>query len=529
MRINLIFDIYYLIFENLRYDKYTLFSCVLLNKEISKLVTSILWKNPYISFSKISQYQLALLTRTYLLCINEQEKLYLKNKRLSLPIFKKTTFDYGSYIEELLHSDILYNSILYWILLEYEKQSKKQINNFIKNNYYKNNHIQSYIFNSLYHMFINNGRIKSLGISNNTVKILDKFDRMLFKYNLNVSTLTQLTIYLKDEDKMNIISINIVLNIISKYCHNIKSIKIYNFMTFTNQNKLKLINLQEIINKQNNLYKIEFLSPEKNIYINRIIQNFSSNNSLIEIVIEGIDFSKNEALKNIASLNLLKYLTLRKCKGISILNYEILLKSGITLDSLNFMNNEFSLALILSICKFLKVMKTNQLDDDSIHFIINNCINSLILLDIEINTITESLFYDLIIKSKLKHLKIMFYNEFSNKVILDLANYLPDNLKYLGLFTFKEFDVFLLRNFLIGLKTNIETLEIFGCSNCLISYLSNIKNKHLNILIINNKLAKCKDHWSCFDNNLRKRLDERTTLFKDMKEEIENFSYNNNY
>src|SRR5581483_4095558 len=42
------------------------------------------------------------------------------------------------------------------------------------------------------------------------------------------------------------------------------------------------------------------------------------------------------------------------------------------------------------------------------------------------------------------------------------------------------------------------------------------------------KLAKCKDCWSCFDNNLRKRLEERTTLFKDMKEEIENFSYNNN-
>ena len=61
----------------------------------------------------------------------------------------------------------------------------------------------------------------------------------------------------------------------------------------------------------------------------------------------------------------------------------------------------------------------------------------------------NNIFYNLIIKSKLKHLKIMFYNEFDNKIILDLANYLPKNLNYLGLFTFKEFEIFLLRNFLI--------------------------------------------------------------------------------
>ena len=227
-------------------------------------------------------------------------------------------------------------------------------------------------------------------------------------------------------------------------------------MTFTNQNKLKLINLQEFIYKQNNLCKIEFLSPEKNIYINRILLKFTFlNNSLIEIVMEGIDFSKNETLKSLVSLNLLKSLTLRKCKGISRLNYELLLKSKITLDTLNFINNEFSLEIILSIGKFLKVLKTNQLDDDSIHFIINNCLNSLIILDIELNTIEESIFYNLIIKSKLKHLKIMFYNEFDNKIILDLANYLPKNLNYLGLFTFKEFEIFLLRNFtfdLIGIR-----------------------------------------------------------------------------
>ena len=63
----------------------------------------------------------------------------------------------------------------------------------------------------------------------------------------------------------------------------------------------------------------------------------------------------------------------------------ILLKSKITLNTLNFINNEFSLEIILSIGKFLKVLKTNQLDDDSINFIINNCLDSLIILDIELN------------------------------------------------------------------------------------------------------------------------------------------------
>ena len=489
MQNKLIFDIYYIIFKNLQYDKNTLFSCVLLNKEISRLVTSILWKNPYIIYSKLTQYQLALLTRTYLLCINKKAKFYLKNKCLRLSIFKKTTFDYYCYIEEILNIDILYNSIIYWILLEYEKYSKDQINNYIKINCFKNLQIQYPIFNSLYYMFINNGKIKSLAISKDTVKIKDKFDRMLFKNDLNISTLTQLIIYLKDEkNKMDKNSLNIILKIIAKYCHNINNIKIYNFMAFTNQKTLNFSNLKEIIKIQKKLYKIEFLSPEQNIYINRIMSNFRLNNSLIDIVIEEIDFSNNATLKNLTSLNLLKSLTLRKCKGISILNFEILSKSEITLDTLKFENNYFSLILILSICKYLKVLKTNQLDDDSINFIINNCLNSLKLLDIEINTITDILFYDLIIKSKLKHLKIMFYNEFNKKIIIDLANYLPKNLKYLGLFTFKEFEIDSLRNFLINLKTNIDILEIFGCNNYLINCLSTIKNIRSNLLIINNKV-----------------------------------------
>ena len=41
---------------------------------------------------------------------------------------------------------------------------------------------------------------------------------------------------------------------------------------------------------------------------------------------------------------------------------------------------------------------------------------------------------------------------------------------------------------------------------------------------VEGKLAKCKDRWSCFDNNLRKRMEERTTLFTEMKEEFKNFN-----
>ena len=55
----------------------------------------------------------------------------------------------------------------------------------------------------------------------------------------------------------------------------------------------------------------------------------------------------------------------------------------------------------------------------------------------------------------------MFYNELDNKIILDLANYLPKNLNYLGLFTFKEFEIFLLRNFLNSLKTKYKNFRNF--------------------------------------------------------------------
>lgn len=42
------------------------------------------------------------------------------------------------------------------------------------------------------------------------------------------------------------------------------------------------------------------------------------------------------------------------------------------------------------------------------------------------------------------------------------------------------------------------------------------------------KLLKCKNSWSSFDNNSRRVVEERISLFKEMKEELESVAYDNN-
>lgn len=505
------YDVFPIIIGYLQHDKNTLFSCILVNRTMSILGIPLLWKNPFSSdesYNTINNYQTALLMRTYLSCFTEEERKYLTNKEVKIRNYRKPIFDYINFMKEILICETLYDSIICWILLEYYDYTKERLND-IKNleqiNEYK---MQYSLINSLYHIIFKKNKIKSLKISLYSIKFIDSIDYQFFKNtNISLSNLNNLIINLKDDcnnnnnNNENQQSIEILLDMIKKWCYNIKYIKIMNLLVFDNK---RIPKIQEIVNQQKNLLKLELFTSSnqnnENIVINDTLKSLRDHNNkfLTEIEIHDIDFSDNSILEGLISVNSLKSLLLSRCKGISIDNNYILYNSLIILKRLIFVNNKFPLEFIIStIGKSLKQLKTNQLDEESSNLIFKHCSKTLTHLELEINLNVQNIFYNLVKNLKLIHLKINCYKESMGIILNDLGSYLPKTLKYLGLIGLFNCNVKHLENLLSNCNIDLESLEIYGSINynILVIILNHImKNKNFKSLIIDNNL-NCRD-WN---------------------------------
>ncbi|GES84243.1 GMC oxidoreductase [Rhizophagus clarus] len=498
------YDIFPIIIEYLRHDRNTLFSCILVNRIMSTLGIPLLWKNPFSSdgsYNTINNYQSALLMRTCLSCLTEEERKYLTDKDIKIGNFQKPIFDYINFMKEILFCYPLSNSIICWILMEYYNYTKEKLNNIKNLNQINEYKIQNSLINSLYHIIFKKNMIKSFGISIYTIKFIDSTDYQFFMDSkISLSNLNHLVIYLKDEcndnnNDINQQSFNFLLDMIKKWCYNITYIKITNLLVF---NDHKISKIQEIVNQQKKLQKLDLTSSSNNIVINDTLKSLRghNNNFLTEMEISDTDLSDNLILEGLISVNSLKSLLLIRCKGISIDNIYILYNSLIILKKLIFFSNEFSLGLIIStIGKSLKELKTNQLDEESSEFILHYCTESLTHLELE-----------------------------SIGIILnDLGFYLPKSLKYLGLiglFTHKNLNVEHLENLLSNCNIDLESLEIYGSINfnilvIILNYI--MKNKNFKSLIIDN--LNCKE-WK----------DPELSLLKDIRRyDIEEASDIGNY
>jgi hypothetical protein len=509
------YDVYPIIIGYLQHDRKTLFSCVLVNRTMSILGMPLLWKNPFSSdesYNTINNYQSALLMRTYLTCFTDEERKYLKNKGVKIRNFRKPIFDYISFMKEIIFCDLLYESINCWILMEYYNYGEKRLNDIKNLNQINEYKIQYSLINSLYHIIFKKNMIKSLGISIYNIKLIDLNDYQFFNdTNISLTNLKNLIIYLKDDcnDNDNEIIINqrsfdFLLDMIKKWCFNIKYIKITNLSLF---NDKRITKIQEIVNQQKKLQKLDLLTSSnqniENIVINDTLKslrdNNNNNNFLTEIEIHDTDLSDNSILEGLISVKSLKSLLLFRCKGISIDNIYILYNSLIILDKLIFFNNEFPLEFIIStIGKSLKKLKTNQLDELSSEFIFHYCSKTLTHLELSINSSMQNIFYNLIKKLKLIHLGINCYKDSTGIILNDLGFYLPKSLKYLGLFglfTYKNFCLKHLENLLLNCNIDLESLEIYGTINynilvIILNYI--MKNKNFKSLIIDNN-SNCKE------------------------------------
>src|SRR4051812_11154851 len=99
-------DALYLIFEELQFDKNTLYSCLSVNKIWSEFAIPILWKNPWKYLKKGRE---ELLLNVIISHLSEESKNNLKNQGIhSLTnSYRRPLFDYITYCRHLNLNEII--------------------------------------------------------------------------------------------------------------------------------------------------------------------------------------------------------------------------------------------------------------------------------------------------------------------------------------------------------------------------------------------------------------------------------------
>jgi hypothetical protein len=103
-------DVLYLIFEELKDDKMTLLSCLLVNRTWCEMIIPILWKDPWKRLGQGREKSLTNVIISHLL--DETRKKFLKNP------YKRPLFDYISFCKTL---DLCYikRSLIQKIMIYY--------------------------------------------------------------------------------------------------------------------------------------------------------------------------------------------------------------------------------------------------------------------------------------------------------------------------------------------------------------------------------------------------------------------------
>ncbi|KAF0449621.1 hypothetical protein F8M41_002496 [Gigaspora margarita] len=94
-------ECYYAIFNNLRHNHKSLFSCALVSRHWCRIIIPILWNEPGYHFKDKR------LIRILFLTLNAEEQTLLIPFNISLPSHQKTLFEYTSYITSITRDLII--------------------------------------------------------------------------------------------------------------------------------------------------------------------------------------------------------------------------------------------------------------------------------------------------------------------------------------------------------------------------------------------------------------------------------------
>ncbi|RHZ78298.1 hypothetical protein Glove_166g193 [Diversispora epigaea] len=343
-------------------------SCLLVNKYWCINVIPLLWARPFDNVSTENRYKL---TRTYISCLEEEEKsclnYSLKRFKLKIPYSASALFKYASCLERLSYTS-LYMAV--------DSGIKKYLNEEILG---CSKHQQTIlIVGALCQLFMRQSRnIASFEIT----KFFGKMDlpRSLVFSNAECTLSNLLRFEFEYEGEMTVNTLQL-LKYLAKYSNNLLTLD-FKFPYFVDNKMETEINaIANIINSQTQLTEFNVLGLRYGVKI--ILSALSSQaNSLKSIKFMKCDF-KDVDFQLLANCKELNNLTIQYCEGLTEKNISNLKDShqGFTLKSFVIgcspIESSSQLLLISLIAdKFLKELTLDLVTPETIETILEQCPN----------------------------------------------------------------------------------------------------------------------------------------------------------
>ncbi|PKC56927.1 hypothetical protein RhiirA1_473288 [Rhizophagus irregularis] len=395
------------IMQYFRNDFSTLHSCILVNRLWCHLAIPLLWENPFSIVSRTNynniKYHKIRFIETYLINLNDDDKIKLNEFGINRLIPSNTLFNYPSFIQHL-DTLMISDCIEKWVAAAVNTHNSDFIK-FIHKSLIKifiENKAKLYIFNGIYHN-----------------KYFDEsiLQSSHFIYNIKI-------LYLK---------INIpLLKFLSSNCESITSLYI---LSFVKHNTTIEYHLSQLIKSQQNLKKICFIQEFPPILLN------PSNrlNSLNTIIFRNIDF------KNINILN-------ENCYYKNLENFGLSFELTYCEDS----QHLELIKLITNYCTKIKFLELTGFNDNN--QIIYSTFNLIETIKQNLNYLTIDINYDYTFGFNNK------YTELSSIVLQNLGQILPFKLEYLNLIltmNTNDLEIFLINS----QNTFIKKLLLFNITN----------------------------------------------------------------
>ncbi|CAI2167949.1 10201_t:CDS:1 [Funneliformis geosporum] len=454
-------DCFYEIFKHVKDDTTLLYNCLFANRFLCRIIIPFLYQNPFSVVNGLRQYYC--LTRTYLSCLDDEERNHLKKHFIKFPQGSNSLFDYAKYLEEIPNLTIAAECWL--IYLNYSSEEKIYIN---YNEYNKQLDKEKKLIlqEILFHLFLR--KIKNCKMLNIQANLFDKnvFNIKFFKEIISHnSSITSLRLIISEEE-INDSNEELFLKFISlltKKCFDIEELEVTTFYFYYNSILQGLIEI--LIQNQKN-FKSVSLSYPNDRSLNDIIKIIEmKRHTLTTIHIDNsYNFINQNVFKAIANCEKVEKLEFINVKGLGLLKTrEIFCNSTFELkEFINLYDRLTPFFHIRLIRKFghslnrLSLYKVTQL---TIRQISELCLNLKILQIVckDINLSAYQYFRNMKIQQLIIYSEEHLLSNYYSNIFKSIAENLPDSLTTFTIYIKDPNSIFLSENNCIS----FDNLEMF--------------------------------------------------------------------
>ncbi|RIA87158.1 hypothetical protein C1645_828178 [Glomus cerebriforme] len=464
-------DCIYYVIKFLQYNHSNPFNYLLVNRFWCKVTVPLLYENP---FSNLKDKSKILIVKTFLLCLNEEERTYLTNQDSICKVRKffqnnplRPIFEYPKYIKHL-PKILIYNAVDQW----YRQQ---KINTCIP------------LKIAFYHMFLRQSNyIRNLEIFS------DIFDGNIFDLHFintfifNISNLTNLQLYYHNNNRE---IFSEFLQVFAKNCKNLSQLSFEQFGPYDHLNEISLIIKEQSRLKEFDYHIFTIDKPTSDIIFTSLEYQ---KDSLVSLKLYNITFQES-ILQSIIKLHHLKSLeidipydmTLELCGIFEFALFKLQILS---------IRNKFCKEIIISqIIKFLgitlQMLKVKYVNMEIMEKIVQYCLE-LKTLDFEFSNKNLTILPCLKIL-KIKNLNLHLFTTLDNEELffLELAKNLSETTTNISFITLKVIDKHNLLIFLNNCHKYIISLNLkckcnLGHFKVILNYIKKNNDNNLKYLRI---------------------------------------------